>query len=138
MDHLISIKFEGTGYTPRLYACTHDARTVERLAHEVWRSANGAGFPFNCGLGCERIIRPEEITVLRKLFMHKVDWVKDQDSPEEFEEVIKDDRTFLELAGIGTRWDTDGIISLLFDLAQIADPTIKYKWIQNAGNISLY
>lgn len=138
MDHLISIKFEGTGYTPRLYSCTHAATKVLQLAYQVWNSAADCEIPFNCGLGCERIIRPEEITVLRKLFMHKVDWVKDQNSPEEFEEAIKDDRTFLELAGIGTRWDTDGIISLLFDLAQIADPTIKYKWIQNAGNISLY
>lgn len=138
MNHLISIKFEDTNYTPRLYFCTHTATEVLQLAHQVWDSAAGCDIPFERGLGCERAIRPEEVTVLRKLFMYKVDWLKEQYTPEEFEERIKDDRAFLELAEIGTEWDTDTIIRLLFDLAQIADPTIKYELLRNVGNISLY
>lgn len=111
------------------------------MAAKVWAEATGVGsprLPFEQGHGVEREVTAEEIKVLRKLFMHRLDWTKRYHTPEEFENIVADDRVFLELSEIGTRWDTSSSIVMIFELAKLMDPTITYESLKRYASVSLY
>lgn len=143
MKYVLVFEFPGTGYSSRFYTCSHSGNEVMKLAYKVWEDTGvGTIMPFQQGRGLERKVTEMEIEVLRKLFTHRVEqyypvnptdpkFDPTVDSAEEYEAFVKDgnkfdDRAFLELAEIGTRWSTDTCIRMIFDLAKLADPTVQY------------
>lgn len=140
MKQVISLIF--SGYPPRLFFCTHDGPEVLRLACQVWDSVGGCQSPFSSYLGIGRAIRSEEVEVLRKLFMPRVEeqYFKNL-TPEQVQELkkeLEDDRVFLELAELPRKWSTNSTTEMLFELARMADSTIEYEPVQNITSIIIY
>jgi hypothetical protein len=154
MSHIIKFDFPDSGYSAPMLTCSHHGDRVIELASKSWNDVGGCRFPFQQGKGLERPINESEIEVLRKLFTSQVERFKpiapsdprfnpEEDSVEDYEEYVKNgnqfsDKVFLELANLGTRWDTGFVVEIVFILAKIQDPTLVFAKIENYSTIDLF